>query len=79
MTDDVVVRVAVGRQAGLVAPQEVVDRDVDGVPGRFLLAPLIDPELLGLQGSQKLHRDLLDPPDLGAAQVRLIQKIEDGQ
>jgi hypothetical protein len=47
--------VTIGRQAGLVAPQEVSDRDMDGISGRFLLASLIDTELLGLQRSQQLH------------------------
>ena len=74
-----VVRVAAGGQAGLVAPQEVANRDVDGVPGGFLVAPLIDAQLLGLQRPQQLHSDSLDPPNLGPAQVGLLQKVEDGQ
>ena len=75
----VVVRVGAAGQAGVVAPEEVVDRDMDGISRRLFLAPLVDAELLRLQRLQQLDGDPLDPLDVRRAQIRFPQKIEDRQ
>ena len=71
--------VVVHGQAGFIVPEEITDRDPDGVSGRLLFAPMVGAELSGLERLKKVDGNVLDPFGLERAQFRLPEDVEDGQ
>ena len=74
---DILWAIVVSGQSSLIAPQKVVNGSVHGVARGFLVLPVIDLQFLLFEGSEQLNRDSLDPLDVRAAQLGLLQKIED--
>jgi len=66
MTEDIfgllvhiIFRVQINWKPGFIAPEKIPNSHLDSITGRFLIAPLIDPELLLLKCFQQIDGHFL--------------------